>query len=761
MNFRFRERFVFRDMSIKKKLTVILMVAGTAAVLFACIVFYAMTTDQYRKTYEDGLLSLAHILGRNCEASLAFRIPEEADHVLASLAVRPSVVLAVIRDRDGSIFAVYSTIPWSSETLSEKKLPGFMKIRQNIEREGTVLGSLLIVDDMRGIKKARMIAVSMMVIAVLIATSVAFVMISSLQRLISRPILALSSAAERISKEKDFSLRAGKYGNDEVGQLVDDFNTMIEQIETSNKELIESEKRFRTLVDQAVDAFFLFSPEGKIVDANQRACESLGYSRDELLSLSVEDIIAVSPADESAEKPWENLQPNMPVTKENMHRRKDGSTFPVETRLGFLEIGERSLVMGLARDISERREAEAEKKKLEFQLQQAQKMEAIGVLAGGIAHDFNNILTSIIGYSELAREKLPQKSPVTRYLDEVLQAGTRATDLVRSILTFSRHTAEKVAPIELQPVIKEVVKLLRASIPSYIEIRLNISPGCGAVLANPTQIHQIMMNLCTNAYHAMREKGGILGISLEELTISDEDASPLLIPSAGKYIRLTVSDTGHGMDKATVARIFDPYFSTRKPGEGTGMGLSIVHGIVKSYGGHISVYSEPGKGTTFHVYIPRIDAAPVREPAVEQQPEGGTEHLLIVDDEQPILLLEKEMLSRLGYRITACPTPGEALETFRADPASFDLVITDMNMPKILGTDLAREIQAIRPDIAIILCTGFSERVDAETAKSLGIREYIQKPIVRTVLADAIRRVLAGKTGDGTIPGSSTTSETA
>jgi PAS domain S-box-containing protein len=761
MGFRFRERLpMFRDMSIKKKLTVILMIAGTVAVLSACIVYYVMTTDQFRKTYEDDLTSLARILGRNCEASLAFRIPEEADHVLASLSVRPSVVYAVIRDRNDGIFAVYATVPWSSETLSGRDLPGFMKVRQNIEREGTVIGSLLLVDDIRGIRKARVIAVSMMIMAVLISTGVAFVMISFLQTLISKPILALSSAAEQITKKGDFSCRAEKHGNDEVGQLVDDFNAMIGQIEKRNEELIESEKRFRTLVDQAVDAFFLFHPEGRIVDVNQRACESLGYARDELLSLSVGDIDAGETASQSGERPWESLQPSVPVTKVSTHRRKNGSTFPVETRLGFLEIGGQSLVMGLARDISERREAEKEKTKLESQLQQAQKMEAIGVLAGGIAHDFNNILTAINGYAELAREKLTGESKAANYLDEVLRAGDRATELVKQILTFSRQTVQDVAPIELQPLIKEAVKLLRASIPSYIEIRLNISPSCGAVLANPTQIHQIVMNLCTNAYHAMRETGGGLGISLEELVISDKDVHPLLAPSPGNYVRLTVSDTGHGMDKATAERIFEPYFTTKKPGEGTGMGLSLVHGIVKSYGGHISVYSEPGKGTTFHVYIPKVDSAPVKETAAQKKLEGGTEHLLIVDDEQPILLLEEEMLSPLGYRITACPTAGEALEKFRASPASFDLVITDMNMPKILGIDLAREMQRIRPDIPIILCTGFSDRIDAEKAKSLGIREYIEKPIVRTALAGAIRRVLTGKTGDGTIPGNSPASET-
>jgi PAS domain S-box-containing protein len=295
-----------------------------------------------------------------------------------------------------------------------------MQIRQKIERKGTVTGSLILVDDMRGIKKARLIAVSMMVIAVLISTGAVFVMISFLQRLISRPILALSSAAEQISKERDFSLRAEKHGNDEVGQLVDAFNNMIEHVEKRNMELLSSEKRFRTLVDQAVDAFFLFNPEGRIVDVNQRACESLGYTRDELLSLSIQDIDSGETAHEPPEKPWENLQPNIPVTRESRHRRKDGRIFPVEMRFGLLEISGSPLIMGLARDISERRESEAEKRKLEFQLQQAQKMEAIGHLAGGIAHDFNNMLTAIIGYGNLLNMKLGKESPLKHYVEQIL-----------------------------------------------------------------------------------------------------------------------------------------------------------------------------------------------------------------------------------------------------------------------------------------------------------------------------------------------------
>ena len=341
--------------------------------------------------------------------------------------------------------------------------------------------------------------------------------------------------------------------------------------------------------------------------------------------------------------------------------------------------------------------------------------------------------------------KLGSDNPAYNSLEQVLKAGIRASDLVKQILTFSRQTVQEKTPVKVQTIIKEALTLLRASIPTSIEIKQNIDPDCGSVFANPTQIHQILINLCTNAYYAMRTTGGVLGISLESLEITGNDVNRLLELAPGQYVRLTVSDTGHGMDKAVLERIFEPYFTTKPLGEGTGMGLSVVHGIVKSYQGHVSVYSEPGIGTLFNVYLPVINAAPAST-AYYKALERGSERLLIVDDEEQIVLMEKEMFTRLGYDVTACLTPEHALETFRQSPDAFDLVITDMTMPKMTGDKLALELLRIKPDIPIILCTGFSERINEETAKAIGIREYIMKPIVLTEFSSVIRKVLGTAT---------------
>jgi two-component system cell cycle sensor histidine kinase/response regulator CckA len=381
---------------------------------------------------------------------------------------------------------------------------------------------------------------------------------------------------------------------------------------------------------------------------------------------------------------------------------------------------------------------------LQRQLQHAQKMEAVGTLAGGIAHDFNNILTAVMGFTEMALSKVPTERLARRDLERVLDAGARARDLVRQILAFSRPTELERRPILVSPLVKEALKLLRSSLPTTIDIQQDIviSREEGVVLGDPTEIHQVLMNLCTNAAHAMRAKGGKLSV---ELAGGVADASlvsryPDLRP--GPYVRLTVSDTGHGIDAAVMERIFDPYFTTKAPGEGTGLGLSVVQGIVKSYGGAITVDSKPGKGSTFHVFLPRIEEVIAPEAESVEVAATGDERILFVDDEKALVDLGKQMLEALGYRVTAKTSSVEALETFRADPDAFDVVITDMTMPAPTGMELAKELMAIRPDIPIILCTGFRDLVDGKQCKAIGVRELLLKPYLRTDLARTIRKVL-------------------
>jgi len=394
-------------------------------------------------------------------------------------------------------------------------------------------------------------------------------------------------------------------------------------------------------------------------------------------------------------------------------------------------------------DISDRKRLEQEKEKMQAHLNQAQKMEAIGVLAGGIAHDFNNILSAILGFTELAREDAPQGSRLAHDLDRVLTSAHRATELVKQILAFSRQSNADRVPLKIQPLIKESLKMLRASLPTTINIKEDISPKCGTILANPTQIHQIVMNLCTNAFHAMETAGGTLQVSVLAVITSTEHplAESQSLPP-GEYVELIVRDTGTGMGPEVVKKIFDPYFTTKDIGKGTGMGLSITHGIIRSYGGAITVESTFGQGTTFHLYFPVIQETAMA--SVEaQEPPRGSGRILFVDDEEVLMEMGRDMLQRLGYTVTAHSRSIEALATFMNEPDAFDLVITDQTMPALTGIELAKRMLQIRPDIPIILCTGYSNLVSEDSAKATGIRELAFKPLSRSSIGQLIKKVLS------------------
>ncbi len=384
---------------------------------------------------------------------------------------------------------------------------------------------------------------------------------------------------------------------------------------------------------------------------------------------------------------------------------------------------------------------------LERQLRQAQKMEAVGTLAAGIAHDFNNILTIISGFAELAYHSQQQGSQAQSDIQQVLRASGRATELVKQILTFSRQGDHEKIPVHVTPIVKETVKFLRSSLPSTIDIHQEMAPALGRILADPTRVQQVLMNLCTNAGHAMREKGGQLTIRLDTVQLGNADLQLDPEMSAGPHLRLTVSDTGRGISAEILDRIFDPYFTTKKIGEGTGLGLAVVHGIVKSHGGTIRVHSQVGLGSSFEVFFPfaeRVDLP--HEPEQSDLPTGH-ERILLVDDEKVVAQLGERILSSLGYHITAKTDSLEASKIFRSNPDQFDLVITDMTMPKMTGRDLAIQIMRIRPNIPVLLCTGYSDQINEEKARALGIREIVTKPFSRARMARIVRDVLDGLEG--------------
>jgi len=383
-----------------------------------------------------------------------------------------------------------------------------------------------------------------------------------------------------------------------------------------------------------------------------------------------------------------------------------------------------------------------EHKQMETQIQQSQKIESIGTLAGGIAHDFNNILFPIVGHTEMLMEDIPDDSPLHDSLNEIYTGSLRARDLVKQILTFSRQDINEIKLLRIQPVIREALKLIRSTIPTSIEIKQYIRNDCGIIKADPTQIHQVVMNLTTNAYHAMEDIGGELKVNLKEVELDGQDViSSDMVP--GPYACLTIADTGMGMDKDLMEKIFDPFFTTKKQGKGTGMGLSVVHGIVKNAGGDIQVYSEPGKGTEFRIYMPVVTSASKQKGRqAEELIQGGDECILLVDDENAIARMQTLMLERLGYSVVSRTSSVEALKAFRANPGKFDLVITDMSMPNMSGDKLAAELIKIRPGIPILLCTGFSEKIPEEKAETMGIKYFLMKPITRQDLSKKIRDLL-------------------
>ena len=516
-------------------------------------------------------------------------------------------------------------------------------------------------------------------------------------------------------------------------------------INALHDEIIKREKgeeervRLVTAIEQTAEAIFMTDAEWSITYVNPAFERMNGYCMAEVIGLNTRILRSDTHSPEFFTQLREKLRRDDVWSGRITTRKKDGSCYEADTTISAVRDKKGDIInyVTIHRDVTH-------ELRLERELRQSQKMEAIGTLAGGIAHDFNNILTAIIGYTELAQKKTAGDDELTRDLARVQEAGVRAKELVRQILTFSRQGEQERRPVQVASVIEEVFKLLRSTLPTSIEIhqQIDTSPDGATVLADSTQLHQVLMNLGTNAAHAMRDHGGILTVSL-----SDVDADPALVSlypdlPPGPCVRLSISDSGHGMEAAVKERIFDPYFTTKKVGEGTGMGLAVVQGIIKSHGGAITVYSEPGQGTVFHIFLPKISDEITPESQVDESIRGGTERILFVDDEKVLAEMGQELLEALGYIVTTGTSSMEALECFRARPDAFDLVITDMTMPGLTGRELARELLAIRPDIPIIMCSGFTEFINASEAKEAGISEFLMKPYLTSRMAQVIRRVL-------------------
>jgi len=583
----------------------------------------------------------------------------------------------------------------------------------------------------------------MIVMAVLLLATFVIVHLASryFANRIRADLEAFSSFFKRASEES-VTIDPDQTQFHEFAQLAVLANQMAERRQAAEAGLQESEARYKQLFQQSpAGVYEVDFTTGKLVSVNDMICEYTGYSREELLTMSALDLLTP----ESQERFLERLakimdgQPVKAVVEYQI-KLKNGDRIWVLLNARYTYAGD--TITGatvVVHNISELKKAEEQKRQLEIQLQQAQKMEAIGTLAGGVAHDFNNILGAILGYAQLAQLDNSLTPKIHGYIQQILQASERAKELVRQILAFSRQSKSEKLPADMTVIAKEALKLLRASIPTSIEIRQAIEPNLGTVEVDQTEIHQVLMNLCTNALHALEETGGVLEVGLEQVVLTEKEISSNDDITPGDYLQLTVADTGHGMDRETLERIFDPYFTTKSVGEGTGLGLATVHGIVKDHQGSISVSSAPGRGTTFRLLFPVIAGVSESRPETFELLPSGTERILFVDDEVALVEIGRGMLEKLGYRVEIRTSPREALEAFRANPEKFDLLITDMTMPFMTGDQLAYEFRKLRPTIPIIVATGFSKALTPEKIVRMGINGMIMKPFTLQDMATAVR----------------------
>ncbi|MCP4721474.1 MAG: response regulator, partial [Desulfobacteraceae bacterium] len=583
-----------------------------------------------------------------------------------------------------------------------------------------------------------------------------------ISRTVTRPLDKLIQKLETGS-QGDFSVRMDYESPDELGKLSRHFNAFMDRLEdyhgklnneiqkTINTQaaLVENELKLRGIFNQSFQYTAIISPYGILEEANQSSLDYAGCTEAEVLYKPFWETLWWA-HDPNSQKEIKNavqraLKGEL-VRMETTNKAASGEIKDIDVSVKpiFNNSNQIEFIILEGRDITNLKQAEIERRHLAVQLEKSQKMEAIGTLAGGIAHDFNNILSSIFGYTQLAEMSIETPDKTKKHLAQIVKGAQRAAGLVQQILTFSRQTEYKKHPLKIHLVIKEALKLLRSSIPTTIDIQIKVQSK-SMVMADPTQMHQVIMNLCTNAYHSMLETGGILTVQLQEIDKEECLNQPVDLPGSCDYLKLEVMDTGHGMDQSTMEKAFDPYFTTKEVGRGTGFGLALVHAIIEEHEGIIHVESKPGAGSTFFIFLPVV----VKESSTTNQkrdtidePMGGNETIMVVDDDEDIRMLTCDLLESFGYTAHSFINGEEAMAQFKLDPNHFDLIITDMTMPLMTGFELAKGVLEIRKKMPIILCTGYSENISKTSALEIGISRYLQKPLQNQDLLFIIREVL-------------------
>jgi PAS domain S-box-containing protein len=735
---------MLRDLPIRRKLSAITMGAAGAALFLACGSFAAYDLVTFRSTMAQHLSTQADIIARQSTASLVFKDPDSARTTLEALTAEPHVTSAAIYTPDGALFASYARTgapgpprrPAASRGTGHVFTSDRLVVFRAVEFDSGTIGTVLIESDLTAmtarLERYAVIALGVLLLSFLVAHWTA----SRLQAVITGPVQHLAATADAVSTRRDYSVRAAARGRDELGQLTLAFNQMLGEIQERELALQASEEKYRLLFEANPNPMWVYDPATlTFLAVNQAAVRLYGYSRDEFLAMTIKEIRP--PQDVPALLEALQQAPAAISRTDGLwrHRRKSGAAFEVEIASSAILFDGVAARLVMAADVSE-------KKKLESQLLQAQKMEAIGRLAGGVAHDFNNLLGVITGYSDLLGKTLAPESAGHRRLEQIKKAANRAAGLTRQLLAFSRKEVIQPKVLDLNEVVVDVEKMLHRLIGEDVNLVTRLEKDLGRVQADRGQIDQIILNLAVNARDAMPQ-GGDLWIETSNVELDEAYLRTHADVHPGRYVLLAVSDTGEGMDAETLSHVFEPFFTTKAEGKGTGLGLSTVFGIAKQSGGHVSVYSEPGRGTTFRVYLPRIDAeAGSQAAASSAPPPRGSETVLLVEDAEALRPMIHEILESAGYSVLESSDPQEAVLRAATHDGPLDLVLTDVVMPHMSGPDLVKLVQENRPSVKVLFMSGYTnDAIGKQGVIAPGVN-VLQKPFSSEGLLNSVRAAL-------------------